>query len=81
MGPETVLCFHSNLLHRADANDSADPRWALICCYTATHNTPFNPVVGGTFSRLEHWDDDRVREAARRHGEEVTARRQEGRRA
>ncbi|HIC70042.1 MAG TPA: hypothetical protein EYO90_11030, partial [Candidatus Latescibacteria bacterium] len=27
MGPGTVLCFHSNLLHRADANDSADPRW------------------------------------------------------
>jgi ectoine hydroxylase-related dioxygenase (phytanoyl-CoA dioxygenase family) len=74
MKPGTVLFFHSNLLHRSDANNSADPRWALICCYTAVDNKPFKPGVGGTFSRLEHWDDDRVREVARRHGEEVAAR-------
>ena len=54
MGPGTVLYFHSNLLYRSDANDSAAPRLASICRCTATHYTPFNPVVGGTFSRLEH---------------------------
>ena len=51
MGPGTVLYFHSNLLYRSDANDSAAPP---SCCYTAIHDTPINPVVGGTFSRLAH---------------------------
>src|SRR6476646_605251 len=33
MKPGTALFFHSNLLHRSDANRSPDPRWSLICCY------------------------------------------------
>ena len=35
MSPGSVLFFHSNTLHRSDPNTSPDPRWALICCYTA----------------------------------------------
>ena len=71
MEPGTVLFFHSNLLHRSEANTSPDPRWALICCYTAVHNTPFKSTNPGTFTPLERWDDERVREVALRHREAV----------
>jgi len=41
MQPGTGLYFHSNLLHRSDANLSEHPRWGLICCYNARHNNPY----------------------------------------
>ena len=40
MEPGTGLYFHSNLLHRSDANLSEHPRWGLICCYNTRHNDP-----------------------------------------
>ena len=33
-----TLFFHSNTLHRSDANRSEHPRWSLICCYAAASN-------------------------------------------
>ncbi len=67
MTPGSVLFFHSNLLHRSDANTSPDPRWALICCYTSVGNPPFREGTKGSFSRFERWDDDRVQRSLQEH--------------
>jgi ectoine hydroxylase-related dioxygenase (phytanoyl-CoA dioxygenase family) len=39
-----VLVFHSNLLHRSDANRSDTYRWGYICSYNAVENAPFKRV-------------------------------------
>lgn len=40
--PGDALFFHSNLLHRSEANLSEKPRWSLISCYNRSSNTPYN---------------------------------------
>lgn len=40
--PGDALFFHSNLLHRSEANLSADPRWSIISCYSAKSNIAYN---------------------------------------
>ncbi len=40
--PGDALFFHSNLLHRSEANLSADPRWSIISCYSAQSNIAYN---------------------------------------
>lgn len=40
--PGDALFFHSNLLHRSDANLSDKPRWSLISCYNRMENKPYN---------------------------------------
>ncbi len=67
MSPGTVLFFHSNLLHRSDANQSPDSRWALICCYTAIDNTPFHEGAIGDFTPFDRWDQQRVSQAVTEH--------------
>ena len=42
LDPGDALFFHSNLLHRSDANKSDRSRWSLICCYNMAMN---NPVI------------------------------------
>ena len=37
-----ALFFHSNILHRSDANLSDYPRWSLISCYNRASNVPYN---------------------------------------
>ena len=37
-----ALFFHSNLLHRSEANLSDKPRWSLIACYNRSRNVPYN---------------------------------------
>jgi ectoine hydroxylase-related dioxygenase (phytanoyl-CoA dioxygenase family) len=37
-----ALFFHSNLLHRSEANLSDKPRWSIISCYNSLNNTAFN---------------------------------------
>jgi ectoine hydroxylase-related dioxygenase (phytanoyl-CoA dioxygenase family) len=37
-----ALFFHSNLLHRSEANLSDYPRWSLISCYNRSGNVPYN---------------------------------------
>ena len=36
------LFFHSNTLHRSDANLSENPRWLLIACFNTKHNDPYS---------------------------------------
>ena len=40
--PGDVLFFHSNLLHRSEANLSDRPRWSLISCYNSAGNLAYN---------------------------------------
>ncbi len=40
--PGDALFFHSNLLHRSEANLSDKPRWSLISCYNSLSNPAFN---------------------------------------
>ncbi len=40
--PGDALFFHSNLLHRSEANLSDKPRWSIISCYNSLSNPAFN---------------------------------------
>jgi hypothetical protein len=40
--PGDALFFHSNLLHRSEANLSDHPRWSIISCYNSLSNHAFN---------------------------------------
>ena len=40
--PGDALFFHSNLLHRSEANLSDYPRWSIISCYNAQSNLAYN---------------------------------------
>ena len=58
MGPGDALFFHSNLLHRSDANLSEKPRWSLICCFNTRHNDPIHKDGRHpNYHPLEIWDD------------------------
>ena len=37
-----ALFFHSNILHRSEANTSDKPRWSLISCYNSLSNPAYN---------------------------------------
>jgi len=40
--PGDALFFHSNLLHRSEANLSDHPRWSVISCYNLQSNLAYN---------------------------------------
>lgn len=40
--PGDALFFHSNLLHRSEANLSDKPRWSIISCYNSYGNIAYN---------------------------------------
>lgn len=40
--PGEALFFHSNLLHRSEANLSDHPRWSIISCYCSQSNLAYN---------------------------------------
>jgi ectoine hydroxylase len=66
MEPGSALFFHSNLLHRSDANRSPNPRWSLICCYNAARNPCKGRPNHPEYSYLEKWPDERIKEIGRR---------------
>jgi ectoine hydroxylase-related dioxygenase (phytanoyl-CoA dioxygenase family) len=39
--PGDALFFHSNLMHRSEANLSEHPRWSLISCYNSQSNIAY----------------------------------------
>lgn len=43
--PGDALFFHSNLLHRSEANTSNTPRWSIISCYNSLSNPAFNDAT------------------------------------
>ena len=40
--PGDALFFHSNLIHRSEANLSDNPRWSLISCYNSQSNIAYS---------------------------------------
>lgn len=40
--PGDALFFHSNILHRSEANLSDHPRWSIISCYSSQSNLAYN---------------------------------------
>lgn len=42
LNPGDALIFHSNLLHRSEANLSEHPRWSIISCYSSQSNLAYN---------------------------------------
>ncbi|QIP17344.1 phytanoyl-CoA dioxygenase family protein [Spirosoma aureum] len=56
--PGDVLFFHSNLLHRSEANLSENARWSLISCYNRQSNIPYNESSTSCITPLKTVPDD-----------------------
>jgi len=66
---ETVFCemdsgdavfFHANTLHCSGPNESANPRWAMICCYNSAANDPYKESHHPGYTKLHKIDDAEV---------------------
>ena len=53
-----ALFFHSNLLHRSEANLSDKARWSLISCYNRSANIPYNELSTSSITPLEVVSDE-----------------------
>lgn len=61
--PGDALFFHSNLLHRSEANLSDKPRWSLISCYNRSSNIPYNEPSQSSTIPLTMVPDEALLEA------------------
>lgn len=61
LAPGDALFFHCNLLHRSDRNQSAMPRWSLICCYNAARNDPYKDSHHPRYTPLHKVDDSAIK--------------------
>ncbi|TAE22708.1 MAG: phytanoyl-CoA dioxygenase family protein [Cytophagales bacterium] len=59
-----VLFFHSNILHRSEANLSDRPRWSFISAYNLSTNVPFNEKSTACITPLETVPDEAVLQSA-----------------
>jgi phytanoyl-CoA hydroxylase len=67
-----ALFFHSNLLHRSEANLSDNSRWSLISCYHRSSNVPYNepsksstvPIEAVPDEALLEWETSGLQEAS-----------------
>lgn len=64
--PGDALFFHSNLLHRSDANRSDNARWSLISCYNRQSNVPYNESSTSCITPLSVVPDSALLEEAGR---------------
>jgi ectoine hydroxylase-related dioxygenase (phytanoyl-CoA dioxygenase family) len=70
--PGDALFFHSNLLHRSEANLSDNSRWSLISVYNRSANIPYNepsqsstvPLVAVPDEALMEWKTEGIGVAA-----------------
>lgn len=53
-----TLFFHSNLLHRSDANLSDAPRWSLISAYNLITNKPYKGNYPSATEKINIVNDD-----------------------
>jgi hypothetical protein len=61
MKPGDALFFHSNLLHASARNDSAKPRWSMICCYNARSNNPYKEGQHPRYTPLKKVPDAMIK--------------------
>lgn len=55
--PGDALFFHSNILHRSEANTSEKPRWSIISCYNSLSNPAYNDESTSWRQPVEVVDD------------------------
>jgi ectoine hydroxylase-related dioxygenase (phytanoyl-CoA dioxygenase family) len=60
LDPGDALIFHSNLLHRSEANLSEYPRWSIISCYNALSNPAYNEPTLSWKTPVEIVADDAI---------------------
>lgn len=58
--PGDGLFFHSNTLHRSEANLSDKARWSLISCYNRQANAPYNESSTSSTIPLQAVSDDQL---------------------
>ena len=58
LNPGDGLIFHSNILHRSEANLSDKSRWSLISVYNRQSNVPYNEKSTACLVALESVPDD-----------------------
>ncbi len=56
--PGDTLFFHSNLLHRSEANLSDRPRWSIISCYNSLSNPAYNDESTSWRTPVQVVDDE-----------------------
>jgi ectoine hydroxylase-related dioxygenase (phytanoyl-CoA dioxygenase family) len=70
--PGDALIFHSNLLHRSEANLSGKSRWSMISVYNRSSNIPYNepskssivPLQAVPDEALMEWEAEAIKENA-----------------
>jgi ectoine hydroxylase-related dioxygenase (phytanoyl-CoA dioxygenase family) len=60
--PGDALFFHSNLLHRSEANLSDYPRWSIISCYSLQSNLAYNEKSTSWKTPVEVVPDEAIME-------------------
>jgi ectoine hydroxylase-related dioxygenase (phytanoyl-CoA dioxygenase family) len=60
--PGDALFFHSNLLHRSEANLSDHPRWSIISCYSSQSNLAYNETSTSWKTPVEVVPDEAILE-------------------
>jgi len=63
LDPGDVLIFHSNAIHRSDANRSPNRRWTLLVCYNRVDNDTVTRDDDRYYVPLDRVDDDAIRRA------------------
>jgi phytanoyl-CoA hydroxylase len=53
-----ALFFHSNILHRSEANLSDNSRWSIISCYNRASNIPYNEPSNSSTVPIEAVPDE-----------------------
>ena len=57
-----ALFFHSNILHRSEANLSDCPRWSIISCYSSQSNLAYNETSTSWKTPIEMVPDEAILE-------------------
>src|ERR1700761_2020058 len=58
--PGDALFFHSNLLHRSEANLSDYPRWSIISCYSSQSNLAYNETSTSWHTPVDMVPDEAI---------------------
>ncbi len=58
--PGDALFFHSNILHRSEANLSDKSRWSLISVYNRQSNVPYNEKSRSSTEPIDMVADDAI---------------------
>lgn len=60
--PGDALLFHSNILHRSEANLSDKPRWSIISCYNSQSNLAYNETSTAWTQPIDTVPDEAILE-------------------